>query len=145
MTINYYNNLIINSFSLHSVLDRAKHLSFAQTALILPIVSHKKMIKKISNCRRIDFMKFFTEHVDHFSNFNERYHASLINTINSLQFLHEIKVIKFHENKIYSVSPLPPPKNIGKRACEIHKASKNLATLLSADVSSFYLNARIML
>lgn len=145
MSISHYNNLIINSFALHSVLNEAKYLSFAQTALILPVISHKEMIKSILKYRKIDFMKYFIENIDHFSNFNDRYQSSLINTVNSLQFLYELKIIEFHEDKVNLVSPLPPLKNVGRRAKEISKASKNLATLLSGDVEIFYLNARIIL
>lgn len=143
----YYNNLGINAFAVSSVLKEAEFLSIAQIALVLPVVAHHQMVKKLADKRFIfvSFEQYMIDNIELFYNFNERYLASLTPTINALQFLCEMGVLKLKADGAVIASDLPFDASMGKRAERIKRASPNIAALVSGNAEIFYLNARIEL
>ncbi|MBY5665584.1 three component ABC system middle component [Rhizobium leguminosarum] len=143
----YYNNLGVNAFSISSVLKEARFLTLPNTALILPVVSHREMVKKLADrrFRFVSFEQYLIDNIEHFYNFNERYLASLTPTVNALQFLCEIGVVKLKDDGAVIASALPFDTSMGKRAERVQRASANIAALVSGNAEVFYLNARIEL
>ncbi|PYE85233.1 three component ABC system middle component [Phyllobacterium leguminum] len=143
----YYNNLGMNAFAISSVLKEAGFLTLPQIALILPVVAHRQMVNKLSNgrFRFVSFEQYLIDNIEFFYNFNERYFASITQTVNTLQFLHEIDGIKLKDNGAVIVSDLPFDASMGKRAERVKRASPNIAALVSGNAEVFYLNARIEL
>lgn len=143
----YYNNLGINAFALSSVLREAQFLPLSKIALILPIIAHREMVIKLANkrFRFISFENYLIENIDYFYNFNDRYLASLIPTLNALQFLCEIGAVELKEDGAAIASGLPYDASMGKRAGLVQRAAGNVAALVSGSAEVFYLNARIQL
>nr|WP_231710266.1 three component ABC system middle component [Roseibium limicola] len=143
----HYNNLAINAFAISSILNEARFLTIPEIALILPIVAHRDTMRKLSNrsFRFVSFEQYLIDNIDHFYNFNDRFLAALTPTINALQFLLEIEVLQLEENGAAIVSALPFDASMGRRAKRVHRASANIAAMISGNAKVFYLNARIEL
>lgn len=143
----YYNNLGINAFAISSVLNEAGFLTLPKIALILPIVAHREMVKKLGHgkFRFVSFEQYLIDHIDYFYNFNDRYLASLIPTVNALQFLCEIGAVHLKGDGAIIATALPFDASMGKRAERVTRASANIAALISVSAEVFYLNARIEL
>ncbi|WP_448149288.1 three component ABC system middle component [Labrys miyagiensis] len=143
----YYNNLGINAFAISSVLKEAGFLTLPKITLILPVVAHREMVKKLGygKFRFVSFEEYLIDNIEYFYNFNERYLASLIPTVNALQFLYEIGVIQLKDDGAVIASALPFDASMGKRAERVQRASANIAALVSGNAEVFYLNARIEL
>jgi hypothetical protein len=141
----YYNNLGINAFAISSVLRRATFLTQAQIALILPIVAHRQMLRQLAHAkfRFVSFEQYLIENIEFFSNFSERYMASITATVNSLQFLIDLGVVRLKDDGAQILSDLAFDTAMGKRAERINRASGNIAALVSGNAEIFYLNARI--
>ncbi|MFK3776940.1 three component ABC system middle component [Agrobacterium sp. NPDC089420] len=141
----FYNNLGINAFAISSVLNKAVFLSQAQIALILPVVAHGQMVRQLAHAkfRVVSFEQYLIDNIGFFSNFNDRYTASITATVNSLQFLIELGVIQLKDDGAVILSELAFNKAMGKRAERINRASTNIAALVSGSAEIFYLNARI--
>jgi len=143
----YYNNLGINAFAISSVLKEAGFLTFPQILLILPVVAHRQTVKTLAHgsFRFVSFENYLIDNIEFFYNFNERYLSSLAATVNALQFLHEIGVVKLRDDGAVIASDLPFDASMGKRAERVKRASANIAALVSGNAEVFYLNARIEL
>lgn len=143
----YYNNLAINAFAISAVLKHAGFLTLPKIALILPVVAHREMVKKLSNrsFRFVSFEQYLIDNIEHFYNFNERYFSSLTPTLNALQFLCEVSVVQLKDDGAVVASVLPFDASMGKRAERVERASANIAALVSGNADVFYLNARIKL
>ncbi|MDX0439144.1 three component ABC system middle component [Sinorhizobium medicae] len=143
----YYNNLGINAFAIYAVLKHAGFLTLPKIALILPVVAHREMVKKLSNrgFRFLSFEQYLIDNIEHFYNFNERYFSSLTPTVNALQLLCEIGVVQLKDDGAVVASALPFDASLGKRAERVERASANIAALVSGNAEIFYLNARIKL
>lgn len=143
----YYNNLGINAFAISSVLKEAGFLTLPKIALILPVVAHREMVKKLAHgsFRFVSFEQYLIDNIEFFYNFNERYLSSLTPTVNALQFLYEIGVIQLKDDGAVIASELPFDASMGKRAERVKRASANIAALVSGNAEVFYLNARIEL
>ncbi|MBY3517074.1 hypothetical protein HFN76_33615 [Rhizobium laguerreae] len=143
----FYNNLAMNAFAISAVLEKAKFLSHTQIALVLPIVAHRQMVGKLAHgsFRFVSFEQYLIENIGFFSNFNERYTASITSTVNALQLLIELGVVELKNNGAVTLSKLAFNKAMGKRAERISRASTNIAALVSGNPEIFYLNARIEL
>lgn len=115
--------------------------------LILPIVAHSDMVRQLANARFrfFSFEQYFIEKTQYFYNFSERYRACLAPTINALQLLNEIGVLEFRADGAAIIAPMPITAAMGSRANRIHRASSNIAAIISGSVDVFYLNARIEL
>lgn len=143
----FYNNLGIDSFAISAVLEKAGFLTFPRLMLILPIVAHRDTVRQLANARFqvFSFEQYFIEKTEYFYNFPERYRACLAPTVNALQLLNEIGSLEFRPDGAAIVAPLPISATMGNRADRIHRASSNIAALISGSVDVFYLNARIEL
>lgn len=143
----FYNNLSIDAFAISAVLEKAEFLTFPRLMLILPIVAHRETIKQLSHGKFhvIGFEQYFIEETQYFYNFAERYRACLAPTFNALQLLNELGCLKFCEDGAAIATPMPFTKAMGNRAERIHRASTNIAALISGSADVFYLNARIEL
>lgn len=143
----YYNNVAINAFAISSVLKHVGFLTLPKLALILPIVAHRDMVKQLSNgnFRFVSFEQYLIDNIGYFSNFNERYLGSITATVNALQFLTEIGIVRVQDGGVVITSPIPFDKTMGQRAERIQRASANIAALVSGSAEVFYLNARIEL
>jgi hypothetical protein len=143
----YYNNLGINAFAISSVLKEAEFLTLPKISLILPVVAHRQMVKTLAHgsFRFVSFEHYLVDNIEFFYNFNERYLVSLTQTVNALQFLYEIGVLKLKDNGAVIASDLPFDASMGKRAERVKRASANIAALVSGNAEVFYLNARIEL
>ncbi|WP_429930423.1 three component ABC system middle component [Agrobacterium vitis] len=143
----YYNNLGINAFAIAAVLKHAEFLTLPKVALILPVVAHREMVKKLSNrsFRFVSFEQYLIDNIEQFYNFNDRYVSSLTPTLNALQFLCEIGVVRLKDDGAMIASVLPFDASMGKRAERVERASANIAALVSGNADIFYLNARIKL
>lgn len=115
--------------------------------LILPIVAHRDMVGQLAHgrFRIVSFEQYFIEQTQYFYNFSERYRASLAPTINALQLLNEIGSLEFCADGAAISAPMPITPAMGNRAQRIHRASSNIAALISVSADVFYLNARIEL
>lgn len=143
----YYNNLGMNAFAISSVLKEAGFLTLPQIALILPVVAHRQMIKKLAHgsFRFVSFEQYIIDNIEFFYNFNERYLASLTPTVNAIQFLNEIGVVQLKDDGAIIACELPFDASMGKRAERVKRASPSIAALVSGSPEIFYLNARIEL
>lgn len=143
----YYNNLGISAFSISAVLKKAEFLTLPKIMLILPIVTHRDMVKQLAHGKFciVSFEQYFIENIALFYNFADRYTAALAPTVNALQFLNEIGVLQFCDGGAVVSCDLPFDAAMGKRAERVSRASANIAALISGNAEIFYLNARIEL
>lgn len=143
----YYNNVAINAFAISSVLKHVGFLTLPKLALILPIVAHRDMVKQLAHGRFqfVSFEQYLIENIGYFSNFNERYLGSIKATVNAIQFLTDIGIVRLEDGGVVIATPIPFDKTMGKRAERIQRASANIAGLISGNADVFYLNARIEL
>jgi len=143
----FYNNLGIDAFAISAVLEKAEFLTFPRLMVILPIVAHRDMVRQLAHARFrvVSFEQYFIEQTQYFYNFAERYQACLAPTVNALQLLNEIGSLKFRTDGAAIDAPMPITSAMGKRANRIHRASSNIAALITGSADVFYLNARIEL
>lgn len=142
-----YNNLGIDAFAVSAVLEKAEFLTFPRLMLILPIVAHRDMVRQLANSRLriVSFEQYFIERTQYFYNFADRYRAGLAPTLNALQLLNEIGSLEFRADGAAIIEPLPITTAMGRRAYQVHRASFNIAAIISGNVDVFYLNTRIEL
>nr|WP_246811451.1 three component ABC system middle component [Mesorhizobium silamurunense] len=128
-------------------MKEAGFLKIPQIALILPIVAHRQMVKKLADgrFRFVGFEQYLIDNIEFFYNFNERYFSLLTSTVNALQFLYEIGVLQLKGDGAVIAFDLPFDASMGKRAERVKRASPNIAALVSSNADVFYLNARIKL
>jgi hypothetical protein len=142
-----YNNIGIGSLGIAFVLQTQRELPIAKTLLILPLISNSELLNHLANnnsrIRSLD--KLIIEKPNCFSNFNKRYYDSLCTSIEAIQLLNEIGLIKFKSPNLASTSPTPYNQSMGRRAEKIHKAANNIGTILIDKTEKLYLNLRIEL
>lgn len=147
---NKYNNAGIASIAISSVLNHTSTLSLAKALLIMPIVMHNDTTRYLANerTRSRTVATLVTIRPDFVSNFDRRYHSSLVHSINALQLLHTLGQIELDFGahlQIKQSSKFELKKEHGKRAALIDKASSEIANLLSSSDEELYLNLRIEL
>ena len=81
--------------------------------------------------------------IECFSNFNDRYEDTSIQTIHAIQYLIETKIIELKNGNLVSKLPFLYNRKMGMRALKISKASENMARILDEDSSKLYLNLRV--
>lgn len=147
---NKYNNAGIASIGILSVLNHTKTLSLTKALLIMPIVMHNETTRYLANerTRSRTVATLVTIRPDFVSNFDRRYHSSLLHSINALQLLHAIGQIELDFGpylQIKQSGQFELKKEHGKRAALIDKASPEIANLLKSSDEELYLNLRIEL
>jgi hypothetical protein len=142
-----YNNIGIESVATVFVLQRMKSIPITKALLISPIISHRELLSYLSksNVKIQSLEKLIIEKTSFFSNFNKRFYDNLCNSINTIQFLHEIELADIADNSISIRSEIQFNKDMGNRAEKIYKASANISKILAESAEKLYLNLRIEL
>lgn len=142
-----YNNLGLESLAIMFVLKEAGTLPISKILLVLPFTAHKAMLNHLAHGRTKvqSFERYLIERTSYFSNFNDRYYDNLVSSMNAVQLLSEIGAIEIVEGNISLLNLPEYSKSMGIRANKIFKASKNISTILAADVDILHLNLRVEL
>lgn len=141
-----YNNAGIAAVAIGCTLNHCTSLSLAKALTIMPIVMHAPTLKFLANAntRSREIASLIAMRPDFAQNFNQRYHASLLHSVNGIQILNELGYILF-DNVIFKQKEFAVQTNLGKRSQQINKASAEIAALLDSSEEELYLNLRIQL
>ncbi|MEN4946535.1 three component ABC system middle component [Pseudomonas proteolytica] len=141
-----YNNAGIAAVAMGCVLNHAKELSLAKALLIMPIIMHSETTKFLASekTRSRAIASLVAIRPDFVHNFNRRFHASLVHSINAIQLLHELGYVTF-DSCLTQNTHFECTGNFGKRALLIEKASSEIDKLLHTSEEKLYLNLRIEL
>lgn len=141
-----YNNSGIAAVAIGCTLNHCASLSLAKALTIMPIVMHAPTLKFLANAktRSREIASLIAMRPDFAQNFNQRYHASLLHSINGIQLLNELGFIIF-DNILYKHKAFGMNTNFGTRCQLINKASAEIAALLDSSEEELYLNLRIQL
>lgn len=142
-----HNNIGILSLSIYSVLSHCNRMALTKVLLIPPLISNSELLSylahKSTNIRSIE--QLVIKKTRCLSNFNSRFYDTLVTSVNSIQLLSDLELIKFQEGFIEIINPLQLDGNIGKRAQKIIKSAKNINTILQPPASVLYLNLRVQI
>lgn len=143
---NKYNNAGIAAIAISSVLNHTKTLPLSKALLVMPIVMHSETTKFLASekTRSRTIATLIAIRPDFVSNFNQRFHSSLIHSINAIQLLHTLGHIEFN-SILKQNNTIECTKDFGTRAALIQKASSDIANLLHSSEEELYLNLRIEL
>ncbi|MDF1755458.1 MAG: DUF6521 family protein [Verrucomicrobiales bacterium] len=144
---NIFNNFGILSIGILATLKETRELSLPELLLISPFVTHSALLGHLArkNTQIKSLEQLIIQKTVWFSNFNERYYASIPETLNAIQLLHDIELILWDGRSCSMTEEVPYQTSMGTRAHKIYNASKNLAELISGDVANAYNNLRIQL
>lgn len=147
MNIDNYNNLGMVVIAIHSTISVLKEITLSKAMLIMPFYSHKLLTDylarkgvEIKSIEHLIAMK-----TSYFSNFNDRYKDSNVQTIHAIQYLIDARILNFIDGNLVCIEPFKYDKKMGNRAMKMDKASINMARILSEDTSNLYLNLRVIL
>lgn len=142
-----YNNIGIEAIAIMLILQKANSLSLAKTLLILPLVTHKELLGYLANgnVKIKSLEKLIIDKTSYFSNFNKRFYDHLCDSLNAVQFLHEIDAVEFRDSELTLKTAMPFIGATGRRGEKMQKASENIAVVLAAPVEKLYLNLRVEL
>ncbi len=145
MNLGSYNNFGIVSIALHSTIYELGELSLAKAMLIMPFYAHKPLTDYLArkNVQILSIEYLIALKIEYFSNFNDRYEDTSVETIHAIQYLIETRIISFRNGILICNVPFKYDSNMGKRAKKISKASKNMAKIMNEDSSKLYLNLRV--
>ncbi|MNR18439.1 hypothetical protein D3C85_1351680 [compost metagenome] len=141
-----YNNAGIAAVAIGCVLNHMQSLTLAKALLVMPIVMHSETTKFLASerTRSREIASLVAIRPDFVTNFDRRYHASLVHSINGIQLLHELGYAVF-DSQLLQQTRFECTAEFGKRAVLIEKASSEIANLLQASEEELYLNLRIQL
>lgn len=141
-----YNNAGIAAVAIGCVLNHTQTLTLAKALLIMPIVMHGETTKFLASerTRSREIASLVAIRPDFVHNFDRRYHASLVHSINAIQLLHELGYASF-DSLLAQKIRFECTDEFGKRALVIEKASSEIANLLHSSEEELYLNLRIQL
>jgi len=144
---NIYNNFGILSIGILSSLNDARVLSIPELMLVSPFITHSALLSYLArkNIQIKSLEQLIIQKTMWFSNFNERYYASIAETLNAIQFLHDTELIFWDGRSCSLIQEVPYHKGMGIRANKIYKASGQLVPLITGDVANAYNNLRIQL
>lgn len=143
-----FNNIGIDALALSFVLTKSDGLPISKAMLISPIVAHHGLLNHLARktTQVLSFEKYLIENVSYFTNFNDRYYGSLVNSTNAIQLLSDLGIVEVRDGKIYLVREIElSKKKMGARVEKISKAAANIAKLISEKKELTYLNLRIEL
>lgn len=142
-----YNNLGICSLSIAFTLQHVDCLLLSRALLIMPIVAHEELLqymaRKSTNFNSIE--QVIVRKPECFLNFNARFYDGLTVSMNAIQFLSELALIKLESGEIISIETINYEKSMGKRAQKIFNASSRIADFVGSDTANLYSNLRIEL
>lgn len=141
-----YNNAGIAAVAIGCVLNHTKSLSLAKSLIIMPLVMHSETTRFLASrkTRSREIASLIAIRPDFASNFNSRYHSSLVHSINAIQILQALGYADF-DSHVTQVNQFECNAELGKRAMLIEKASAEIANILSSSEEELYLNLRIEL
>lgn len=145
MNLGSYNNFGIVAIALHSTIDKLGKLSIAKAMLIMPFYTHKPLTDYLArkNTHILSIEYLIALRIEYFSNFNDRYEDTSVQTIHAIQYLIESKILSFKNGVLICDVPFKYDSKMGKRAKVICKASDNMAKIINEDSSKLYLNLRV--
>ncbi|MGZ5472019.1 MAG: three component ABC system middle component [Nitrososphaeraceae archaeon] len=142
-----YNNLGICSLSIAFTLQNVDFLSLSRVLLIMPIIAHEELLnymaRKTTDFKSIE--QIIVRKPECFLNFNARFYDGLTISLNAIQFLSELALIKLENGNIISIESLNYEKSMGERAKKIFSASPRIAEFVGSDTANLYTNLRIEL
>ena len=142
-----YNNLGICSLSIALTLQHVDRLSLSRALLIMPIIAHEELLqymaRKTTHFNSIE--QLIVRKPECFLNFNARFYDGLTVSINAIQFLSELALIKVESGDMISIETLNYEKSMGERAQKIFNASSRIADFVGSDTANLYTNLRIEL
>ena len=141
-----YNNLGICATAIASVLNHCQILPLPKVLLVMPLMMHGPTVSFMASntTRRRDSAAIAASHPEFIVNFRDRFEASLVVSVNSIQLLVHHGYAELNENLVLTTA-LSVDKSFGVRAMRINKASEKIAALLDSPVNELYLNFRIHL
>lgn len=147
MSQNIYNNFGILSIGVLSTLNQARVLSLPELMLVSPFITHSALLSYLArkNIQIKSLEQLIIQKTEWFSNFNERYYASIPETLNAIQFLHDTELVSWDGRSCSLIEYVPYHQRMGNRAHKIYNASEHIAGLISGDVANAYNNLRIQL
>lgn len=147
MNLGSYNNFGIVAIALHSTIYELGELSVAKAMLIMPFYAHKPLTDYLArkNVQILSIEYLIALKIEYFSNFNDRYEDTSVQTIHAIQYLIESKILSFKDGFLICDVPFEYNSEMGKRAEKIDKASENMAKIMNEDSSKLYLNLRVNL
>jgi hypothetical protein len=147
MSRNIYNNFGILSIGVLATLNKVKVLSVPELMLVSPFITHSALLGYLArkNIQIKSLEQLIIQKTEWFSNFNERYYASISETLNAIQFLHDTELVSWDGRSCSLIEEVPYHKDMGSRARKIYNASDCLAGLIAVDVANAYNNLRIQL
>ena len=145
MNLGSYNNFGIVAIALHSTIHKLGELSLAKAMLVMPFYAHKPLTDYLArkNTHILSIEYLIALKIEYFSNFNDRYEDTSVQTIHAIQYLIESKVLRFKNGVLVCALPFEYDSKMGKRAKLICKASDNMAKIMKEDSSKLYLNLRV--
>lgn len=143
-----YNNIGICSLAIAFTLQQVNKLTLSEILLIMPIITHEELLqyvaKKSSNFQSME--QLIVRKQECFSNFNARFYDGLVVSINAIQLLVEIEIIKLEAGMIFSLEYIQYENSMGKRAKKIFDAAPRIASIIvNNNTKNLYTNLRIKL
>lgn len=142
-----YNNIGICSLSIAFTLQHVDRLSLSRALLIMPIIAHEELLqymaRKSTSFNSIE--QVIVRKPACFLNFNARFYDGLTVSLNAIQFLSEMALIKLEDGEIITTESIGYEESMGKRANKIFNASTRIASFVSSDIANLYTNLRIEL
>ena len=145
MNLGSYNNFGIVAIALHSTIHKLGELLLAKAMLVMPFYAHKPLTDYLAhkNTHILSIEYLIALRIEYFSNFNDRYEDTSVQTIHAIQYLMESKILSFKNGVLICDVPFEYNSKMGKRAEKIDKASENMAKIMNEDSSKLYLNLRV--
>lgn len=142
-----YNNLGICSLSIAFTLQHLDRLSLSRALLIMPIIAHEELLQymahKATNFNSIE--QIIVRKPEYFLNFNARFYDGLTLSLNAIQFLSEMALIRLDSGEMISTEAINYERSMGDRAKKAFNASARIANFVSYDTINLYTNLRIEL
>lgn len=142
-----FNNFGIGAIAIATTLNYHNSLSLPKILLILPLIIHKESLAFFSHqgvtVRNI--VGVITARPELFFNFDKRYEANLVNSLNAIQFLIELGWVDHSGGLINLRKTLEIDESFGVRCKKIALAAEKISYLLTSSDEELYLNLRIKL
>lgn len=147
-SLQVYDNIAIGSLVIDKVIQSLCQISLAKSILILPLLLHDPVIKRLSTAakyRSID--EFLIKERINLGDINLRTDNMLSLSVNCISVLQDLKRIEQRGNILVSLTKLEEPvrMDIGQRATKILKIIEKSNFLFNEDDTSTYLKFNITL
>jgi len=150
---NIFNNEMIGSVAMYSVIRHLGSLSTAKAMLILPIAFHNQIVSYIgrANTEVKSIEQLLIRKPDLLANFNGRFYSLLEVSVNCIAILAALKFVSISSDGTINVIkdknfiPSSEKKLIGSRASRIIDSASQIAKLFEDNVENLYLQLRVKL